>query len=329
MKEYDSFTECYYDLIDEVYNHHDFECAPRNQKIYENLCMSFKIKDPRNRLLYVPGRKFSLHYTIAEGLWYFLGNNKTEWISNYASFWSHISDDGETANSAYGARIFKPHERIADGTFAQWDYIKEELKRDPDSRRAVIHIRTPEDSVKAKLDVPCTLSMQFFIREEKLDLVVNMRSTDLVYGLSYDVPAFTMMQELMALELGIELGSYMHVSNSLHVYEKHFKMCEDIQRLKMINMQYPTMPRMTSEPPSERLDKIQADARQCASWDDLAPLINGVEGMDMDDYWKDWAYILLSHRAKKLKLDILADSIISMCSNDCFRECYAQSTGDR
>jgi thymidylate synthase len=174
------------------------------------------------------GRKFGLTYLAAELLWYLSANNRTEWISKYSSFWSNISDDGKTANSAYGARLFAPHPAIADRRFVQWDYIVEELTRDPDSRRAVMHLRTPGDSIDAKLDVPCTLALQFFIREGKLHQVVHMRSSDVIFGIAYDVPAFTMFQEILANELNVGIGTYTHVSNSLHIYERHFKLAESI-----------------------------------------------------------------------------------------------------
>ena len=219
MKVYKNFTECYIDLVRRVYTEPEYVSSPRGLKVKECLGASFAIANPLERIPYVPVRKFSIPYMIAELLWYLSAENSTEWIANYSSFWRNISDDGVTANSAYGARIFKEHPWIAEGVLNQWEFVKEELKDDPDSRRAVIHIRTPVDSVKAKLDVPCTLTLQFFIRDEKLNLVVNMRSSDVILGIAYDIPAFTLMQELLAKELGTDVGHYMHTSNSLHIYE--------------------------------------------------------------------------------------------------------------
>ena len=170
---FDNFTECYLHLLDAVNNQPEFVCSPRGLKVKEKLGVRFEIKNPRDRLLYVHHRKMSMEYLVAELLWYFSGNDSTEWISRYSSFWSKISDDGKTANSAYGARIFKPHNRIAGTQLVQWEYIKDELTRDPDSSRAVIHIRSPWDSTHAHLDVPCTLTLQFFIRDEKLHLVAS------------------------------------------------------------------------------------------------------------------------------------------------------------
>jgi len=55
-----------------------------------------------------------------------------------------------------------------------------------------------------------------------------MRSSDVIFGIAYDVPAFTLFQEILANELGVGIGTYTHVSNSLHIYERHFELAEKI-----------------------------------------------------------------------------------------------------
>lgn len=296
----DGFSDCYVDLIRHVYERPEFESAPRGLKIRECLGVKFQILNPLDRLLYVPGRNFSMTYTIAEALWYLLGENDTAWIANYANFWTNITDDGSTANSAYGARIFKPHPRIDNGHQTQWDLAFNELKRDSDSRRAVIHIHTPEDSRSAVKDVPCTLSIQFLIRCNQLHMIVNMRSSDLILGITYDIPAFTLFQELMALELGVGIGTYTHISNSLHIYERDFKMCEEI--LDSGRTTGPEMPRMSSEPNVKWLNGLQWLARTSMSDDELTQLYSNALTTCIDEYTLDWAKILLAHRAGKLGL---------------------------
>ena len=239
MNIHKTFTTAYLHMLEDVYCHPQFISSPRGMKIKETLGYQFRITNPRARLPYVSGRDFSISYMVAELIWYLSGNNSTSWIANYSSFWNNISDDGKTANSAYGARIFKQHEyqklssityrdptghfmdvntKELDPTWNQWQYCLDELAADNDSRRAVMHIRMPQDSIEAHKDVPCTLTLQFILRDDKLHMIVNMRSSDIILGIAYDVPAFTIFQEYMAncltLKLGrsIELGDYTHVS---------------------------------------------------------------------------------------------------------------------
>ena len=308
-----SFNEVYNKLAMLLNDNFEYDSSPRGMKIKEALAVSFSISNPRDRGIFNPARKFKTHYTVAECLWYLSGNDKTDWISYYAPFWSRISDDGETANSAYGARIFKQHNRIAGGQLVQWDWVKNELKEDPDSRRAIIHIKSPWDSTHAKLDVPCTLALQFLIRDDRLHLVVNMRSSDLILGIANDVPAFTMLQELMAFELGVGLGTYIHVSNSLHVYERHWDMlramCDTDNRLKSEYLHSKTgaHPHMPTLPPVERLMSFEETVRDIDSISNLSHACESAEALD--SYWRDWALMLVSYKAKSLGCPATAKEI--------------------
>jgi thymidylate synthase len=301
MKSYDSFTRAYVDLCRLIRDEHEFESAPRGMKIKESLGVQFRIKNPRDRLPLVAARNFSAAYFVAETLWYLSGSDSTAWISRYASFWKNITDDGVTANSAYGARIFRPHDRIANRGIVQWDYVKEELRKDPDSRRAVIHIRTPDDSLHAVKDVPCTLALQFFIREGKLHLHVNMRSSDIILGIAYDVPAFTTMQEIMANELGVGLGEYVHTSNSLHCYERDFEMLDAIANDDDAKgCQMAPLPEVF---PTEKLLAYEQMVQGLTE----SELRDGVHEMGREEQLvRDWTLVLGSFRARKLKDDRLA-----------------------
>jgi len=323
MRTYDNFTDAYLDILKDVYENPEYSSSPRGLGIKESIAYQFKITNPRNRIPYVKERDFSIHYMIAELLWYFSANDSTSWISNYSTFWSKISDDGKTANSAYGARIFRPHDRIAGDVsedWSQWKYVVDELKKDPDSRRAIIHIRSPKDSIYANLDVPCTLSLQFFLRKDKVHMVTTMRSSDLILGLAYDVPAFTLFQELLAIQLTKELGrpiglgDYIHTSGSLHIYERHFGMVEKIidDSWKFRHELPEEMPELPSEVPTVGLSIVETNFRKAKTNKQLLiALGNTAKHFEANDpYWNDWCKILASHRAIKLNDKNLSNLIL-------------------
>lgn len=311
----DSFNDAYNQLSLMLRTGAQYTASPRGMKVKETLGVSFKITDPRRRWIYNSARGFKHQYAIAEALWYMAGNDSTEWISYYAPFWRDISDDGKTANSAYGARIFRPHPRIADGRMSQWEWVKSELKRDPDSRRAVIHIKSPIDSLDAVKDVPCTLALQFMVREGALHLVANMRSSDLILGIANDIPAFTLLQELMALELGLKLGEYIHTSNSLHVYERHWDMLDqicdsrNIQESIVLDHEYARPMAMPSSPPLDRLMAQESIIRQIP---DVKTLVQHVDSnLCQSYYWDEWLRVLASYRAKVLGDKALSASLFA------------------
>ena len=314
MRTFKDFTSAYLYLAEEIRDDYDYISSPRGMKVKEKLGIRFEITNPRHRIPYVPARKFKIQYMIAETLWYLSGNNETKWISNYAPFWNDISDDGTTANSVYGARIFGPHPRISSGNLNQWEYVVNELRNDPDSRRAMIHIRTPDDSIIGAKDVPCTIALQFFIRDNKLHQVATMRSSDLVLGISYDVPAFTFLQELMANELGVELGTYIHVSNSLHVYERHFEMLDEIldkRSSATSTLMSHTRGQMNPMPQTQATSELfafEALIRECSDVTEINAALATTK--HLDEYWIDWAYILAAHRAGKLGFKSVARAMM-------------------
>jgi thymidylate synthase len=152
--------------------------SPRDQEVREILAKAFVINNPRHRITGVPARKFSLEYLAAELVWYFSGHNTCDWIERHASFWSQIQNSDGTINSAYGDRIFNrgmlkggPRTVVGKLDRNQWQMVLDELRKDPSSRRAVMHIKTIDDGFDEK-DVPCTLTWSFICVQTTLCLVL-------------------------------------------------------------------------------------------------------------------------------------------------------------
>lgn len=177
------------------------------------------LKNPTKNILTSEQRNLSMRYAIGEMLWYMSGNRNLKEIQKYTRGWDRMSDDGETVNSNYGYCIKYKY------GFDQFEWCIKELMYNPNSRRAVIHIK--EASNKDSNDVNCTVCLQFFIREGKLYMTTYMRSNDIWMGFPYDVFQFTNMQILMSMRLGVELGTYTHIAGSLHLYERNVKVKEN------------------------------------------------------------------------------------------------------
>jgi thymidylate synthase len=118
---------------------------------------------------------------------------------------------------------------------AGWDYtyharfekyvpfVINELKRSRESRRAVVSIRDNEIDSRNK-DAACMQSIQYFIRDNKLDSMILFRSNDLPEAFFFNAFGLIMLQKKIADSLGAGVGTYTHRSNSMHCYEKDFKM---------------------------------------------------------------------------------------------------------
>lgn len=162
-------------------------------------------------------RGLSPSYLFGELLWYFGGRNDVEFISKFSSFWKGISDDGKTCNSAYGYLM-----KYAFG-FDQIRKVIELLREDPNSRRAKINLNTPRAAVIETKDEPCTMFLQFLIRNRKLHCTAVMRSNDIWLGFPYDVAFFTELQKYIADRLNIEYGEYTHFVVSMHLYDRDYE----------------------------------------------------------------------------------------------------------
>jgi thymidylate synthase len=114
------------------------------------------------------------------------------------------------------------HDRLVNlNGFDQVAFIIDELKRNPDTRRAVATIRdTAIDPFNA--DPACLQHMQFLIRGGKLHGKVLMRSNDAVEANFMNAFAFIMLQKSIAEAVEVPMGSYTHRANSFHCYEKDF-----------------------------------------------------------------------------------------------------------
>lgn len=181
---------------------------------------SFTLTDIRNNIINI--RNISKSYLFGELLWYMTARNDIAFIQKFSGFWGRISDDGVTSNSAYGHILFKRH------GFDQVHKIIELLIADPNSRRAVLNLNVPNANVIETKDEICTIALQMYIRDGKLNCTGIMRSNDIWLGTPYDVAFFTELQKYIAHRVGVEYGTYTHFVTSIHAYDRNL---EDLKQV--------------------------------------------------------------------------------------------------
>lgn len=198
--------------VDDLLNRGD-ECAPRGMAIREFIGTQF-VYDPCCSVITVPGRKMHYPFLFGEAWWILSGKDDVPSIEQYNRHIRQFSDDGERFFGAYGPKITN-----------QLDSVIGALARDKDSRQAVINIWR-ENPPNTK-DVPCTLNLQFLIRNDTLITIINMRSSDAWLGLVYDVFNFAMVSVMVYLRLkefhpDLCLGRNAINIGSSHIYERDF-----------------------------------------------------------------------------------------------------------
>jgi hypothetical protein len=150
-----------------------------------------------------------------EALWMLAGRNDVEFPQIFNSKFGQYSDDGHTFNGAYGYR-WRRHFNHDQITLAL-----HMLRTDPTSRRVVISMWDGHKDLGAvSKDIPCNLQILPRVWGGSLNLTVFNRSNDLIWGaLGSNVVHFSILQELMAYDLELEVGAMYQVTNNLHIYD--------------------------------------------------------------------------------------------------------------
>lgn len=246
MKVYkgESFSQVYKDSLYDLYYSPEFETQPRDLKIKENLNVALEIENPILSLYDNHRRGSQEKYIAAELLWYFLGRNDVSFIKKFASFWETIQNEDGTVNSSYGNLLFKKKNRFGK---TQYEWAIESLIQDSDSRQAIMHFNLPEHQYPGNKDFVCTMYGIFHIRDNKLHLTVSMRSNDAILGTPTDIAFFSILQQQALAHLKFEkypelkLGSYTHVINSYHIYERNFKIVEEMLEYGFYPLDFPEL----------------------------------------------------------------------------------------
>ncbi|NMZ58612.1 thymidylate synthase [Pseudomonas nitroreducens] len=288
----------------------DSEVAVSKGDTHELPGVLLKLRNPRARLSRTEG-KGTIFSCLGELLWYLSSSNKLDFIQHYIKIYDRFSDDGKTVYGAYGPRLF------GTGKNAQVANVINRLKNKSTSRKAVLQLFSSEDILHSHEDVPCTCTIQLLIRENKLSLYTSMRSNDAYKGLPHDIFAFTMLQEIIARELKVEIGEYNHYVGSLHIYKDDIKEIESF--IKEAWQDHIYMPEMPHGSQRREILNILRYERIVRGGSEPPP-----EEHLTSDYWRDIGRLLALYGCSKdpskhMKMQAIADSISSKPYNS-----YAQ-----
>lgn len=247
--------------------------APSKGACAEIMAATLQLTNPRSRISQsvTRGRPFS---ALGELGWYLSGSGKTGQIVHYVRVYEQYDEDGEIYG-AYGPRL-----RNFDG-IDQLVEVIELLRQKPSSRRAVIQLYDHADLIGDHRDVPCTCTLQFLVRDNQLNLVAYMRSSDVYLGLPHDLFCFTMLQEIVARSLKIDLGSYFHIAGSLHLYDVD-RSAVQVYLDEGMQSTIPAMPAMPENDPLGHLAdliSVESRLREGEHWRSVK--------MSEDPYWGD------------------------------------------
>lgn len=250
MNTYYDIHEAYLETLRDVYYNYEYRSSPRGLPIREKTDYTFRVMNPTNEPIItkdVERNNVIAAYTAKETELYNSCSNRVEDFAKASKFWEKLANPDGTVNSAYGYLIWKNKSagnpgfelgksinelgveerfrRMTEVTRTPWEWAKQSLIADKDTRQALLRFSLPEHQWMGNKDQTCTLSGLFLIRENKLNLSIVMRSNDMWLGLTYDLPWFMSLIDKMVEELKpsypeLTKGTYTHTVHSLHCYER-------------------------------------------------------------------------------------------------------------
>ena len=241
MKRYNNIHEAYLGTLADVYNNPEFMCSPRGMAIREKMNYQVMILNPKSESIITKDTERNSvidRYTKNEMKWYLSGSRDVEDAVKISKFWGQLANPDGTINSNYGHLVLQDEsegwpvmEPNPDCLRTPFEWAKISLLRDKDTRQAIMRFNKPKHCYVGNKDFVCTMYSNFHIRDNKLNFTVRMRSSDLHFGVVYDWPFFIRLQETMLNELkdsyeDLSIGTFTFSSDSLHIYERSFKIVE-------------------------------------------------------------------------------------------------------
>lgn len=200
--------------------------------------------DMNKPMVVVPQRKMNYRFMCGEAFWILSGSNRVSEIAPFMKAISKFSDNGITFNGAYGPKVVD-----------QLQYVIESFVVDGwKTRQAIINIW--RENPRPSRDIPCTLSLQFLIRDGALNCMATMRSSDAWLGWVYDTFNFSMISAWIVIQLrkneifrNLRLGNLYLTAGSQHLYERDIESAKEVIKSEKsrpavtpINLDYYTHP---------------------------------------------------------------------------------------
>jgi thymidylate synthase len=169
-------------------------------------------------------KKMEWKSLLHEVLWYLSGDNHIRNLRKHTKIWDAWADEEGNLETAYGYywRKFPSAEKDENGNWQvrevdQIQYIIDEIRRQPYSRRLVVSAWEPGNATKSKLP-PCHYSFAFNVQDGKLNCHLTQRSGDIALGIPFNLAAYSILTQIIAQETDLNPGYFAHTIIDAHIY---------------------------------------------------------------------------------------------------------------
>ena len=290
----------------------------------EILHAAFSIADPRQRWVVSRTPSLNLAFALAEVVWIMTGRRDLNFLKYWNSGLPRFVGPGPRLHGAYGYRL--RHSLC----FDQLERAYRILDKDPDSRQVVLQIwdsridLPASDATPAARDIPCNVIAMPKIRDGKLEWSQVLRSNDLFLGVPYNFVQFTSLQEILAGWLGVECGSYVQMSDSLHVYDCRW---EDVMASRALPSVSPSndclaLPRRDSGRMFKELERRMEMMIDSETHPDV---LEGLASWDSaPQAYRNIVRVLVAEALQRRGLSESAEDVMSRCTNFAYQQLWSR-----
>ena len=175
-------------------------------------------------------KKLHLRSIIYELLWFLRVETNVKYLKDHGvSIWDEWADENGDLGPVYGHQ-WRSWPDYNGGTIDQIQYVIDQLKNNPDSRRMIVSAWNVAEVNKMALP-PCHTIFQFYtapcIAEGKetrrLSLQLYQRSADTFLGVPFNIASYALLLQMMAQVTGYVPGDFVHTTGDTHLYLNHIE----------------------------------------------------------------------------------------------------------
>ncbi|MGH8107018.1 MAG: thymidylate synthase, partial [Arenimonas sp.] len=169
----------------------------------------------------VTTKKLHLRSIIHELLWFLKGETNIAYLKeNKVSIWDEWADANGELGPVYGKQ-WRSWQCPDGSTIDQIQWLVDEIKRNPDSRRLIVNAWNVADLPKMAL-MPCHAIFQFYVANGKLSCQLYQRSADLFLGVPFNIASYALLTHMIAQVCDLGVGDFVHTLGDAHIYSNHF-----------------------------------------------------------------------------------------------------------
>ena len=167
-------------------------------------------------------KKLYLKGIIYELLWFLKGSTNIRFLQeNNVHIWDEWADENGELGPVYGHQ-WRSWPDYDGGVIDQIQYVVDQLKTNPNSRRMIVSAWNVAEVNKMALP-PCHTIFQFYVAGDRLSLQLYQRSADTFLGVPFNIASYALLLQMMAQVTGFRPGDFIHTTGDTHLYLNHLE----------------------------------------------------------------------------------------------------------